>query len=145
MSTSGTKNDSLKILGIRFSYGLLIFIITALYLAFNLCMGIYLVENNYRQDIMTTLSPLYSAESLALTVLACTKISQRKCNFFKVVRNRVDILNVLALVTAIIATGLSFSAEHYISAIIYSLITILGLVYLGYEVWVDKQKRKQKK
>jgi len=108
-------------------------------------MGSYLIEKYYRQDIMTTLSPLYSAESLALTIFACTKFPLWKCNFFEVVRNRIDIINVLALVTAIIATVLSFSADRIISAIIYSFITAIGLGYLCYEVYIDRKKRSKGK
>ncbi len=145
MSNSGTQHDSLKILGIRFSYGMLIFLIIAIYLLFNYYMGSYLIEKYYRQDIMTTLSPLYSAESLALTIFACTKFPLWKCNFFEVVRNRIDIINVLALVTAIIATVLSFSADRIISAIIYSFITAIGLGYLCYEVYIDRKKRSKGK
>lgn len=129
---------------VRGSYFLSITVVIVAYLMFNIIVGAILVMFNYREDILVSITPLYTAESLALTFYACTSRAQKKVGIFRCIKNRVDIINVLALTTAIIATVISMLMANYIAATLYAVIIIAGFKMIISEICAARRRLENK-
>ncbi|EPY7021360.1 TPA: hypothetical protein I3769_001300 [Enterobacter cloacae] len=129
---------------VKLVYILYVIIVMVAYITINLGIGYFLVKENFRNEIADILSPFLSVESLIITFFACTRVAQKRFKMFSVIRKPVDIINVLALSTAVLASLFSFSKDHITLGIIYAIVTVLGFIYIFHEIKTNYKKRQKK-
>ncbi|EOG9878643.1 hypothetical protein [Enterobacter hormaechei] len=128
---------------VKIVYIAYVIIVMLAYISINLLIGYLLVKENFRLEIADILSPFLSVESLIITFFACTRVAQKRFKMFSVIRKPVDIINVLALSTAVLATIFSFSKDHIALGVTYAIVTVLGFFYITYEI--KRNYKKQQK
>lgn len=122
---------------VKLLYGFSVTTILSSYVIANCLIGLVLFlayqpgpNENLFDRIAQSASPLYTAESLALTFFACSLRSKYEPKIFRDIKDKVDLLGILALGTAVLAVLPSLSLKHWIASSVYIAIIVLGFYML---------------